>query len=56
VTYTQLSYGDLVLPALLVVMDGALSLVLRLRLEKQLAIATVRIVLQLVLVGYALTF
>jgi putative ABC transport system permease protein len=56
VTYIQLSYGDLVLPALLVVMDGALSLVLRLKLEKQLAIASVRMVLQLVLVGYVLTF
>jgi putative ABC transport system permease protein len=56
VTYIQLSYGDLVLPALLVVMDGTLSLVLRLKLEKQLAIATVRMVLQLVLVGYVLTF
>src|SRR4051812_38114963 len=37
-------------------MDGALSLALRLKLEKQLAIATVRMVLQLVLVGYVLTF
>src|SRR3954447_6223848 len=51
----HLAYGDLVLPALLVVMDGALSLAL-LKLEKQLAIATVRMVLQLVLVGYVLTF
>lgn len=55
-TYIQLAYSDLVLPALLVVMDGALSLALRLKLEKQLAIATVRMVLQLVLVGYVLTF
>lgn len=55
-TYIQLSYGDLALPALLVVMDGVLSIVLRLKLEKQLAIATVRMVVQLVLVGYVLTF
>ena len=55
-TYIQLTYGDLILPALLVVMDGALSLALRLRLEKQLAVATVRMVVQLVLVGYVLTF
>lgn len=55
-TYIHLTYGDLILPALLVVMDGALSLVLRLKLERQLAIATVRMVVQLVLVGYALTF
>jgi putative ABC transport system permease protein len=56
VTYIQLTYWDLILPALLVVMDGALSLFLRLKLERQLAIATVRMVLQLVLVGYVLTF
>ena len=55
-TYIQLSYGDLVLPALLVVMDGALSLILRLGLERQLAIAAVRMMLQLTLVGYVLTF
>lgn len=55
-TYIQLSYGDLILPALLVLMDGALSIVLRLRLERQLAIASFRMVLQLVLVGYVLTF
>ncbi len=55
-TYIHLTYGDLVLPALLVVMDGALSLVLRLNLERQLAIAAVRMLLQLVLVGYVLTF
>jgi putative ABC transport system permease protein len=39
VTCIQLSYGDLVLPARLVVMDGHLSLVLRLKLEKQLGVA-----------------
>ena len=55
-TYIQLAYSDLILPALLVVMDGALSLVLQLKLERQLAIATVRMVIQLVLVGYVLTF
>ena len=54
--YIHLTYGDLILPALLVVMDGALSIVLRLRLERQLAIATLRMVLQLILVGYVLTF
>ena len=55
-SYIQLTYGDLVLPALLVVMDGVLSLLLQLRLERQLAIASVRMVIQLVLVGYVLTF
>src|SRR5262249_11979891 len=37
-------------------MDGALSIALRLKLERQLAVATVRMVVQLVLVGYVLTF
>jgi putative ABC transport system permease protein len=56
VTYISLGYSDLILPALLVVMDGALSLVLHLKLERQLAVATLRMVVQLVLVGYVLTF
>src|SRR5262252_9802442 len=55
-TYIQLTYSDLALPALLVVMNGVLSLALHLKLERQLAIATVRMVVQLVLVGYVLTF
>jgi putative ABC transport system permease protein len=55
-SYIQLSYSDLVLPALLVVMNGALSLALHLKLERQLGIAAARMLLQLVLVGYVLTF
>ena len=55
-TYIPLAYGDLILPALLVVMDAVLSLVLQLKLEKQLVVATARMVVQLVLVGYVLTF
>ena len=55
-TYIQLTYSDLVLPALLVVMNGALSVALHLKLERQLAVASARMVVQLVLVGYALTF
>src|SRR5437660_957008 len=55
-TYIRLEYSDLVLPALLVVMNGICSLALQLRLERQLAIATIRMVVQLVLVGYVLTF
>lgn len=49
-------YNDLIPPALLVVMNGALSLALHLNLERQLALASVRMVVQLVLVGYVLTF
>jgi putative ABC transport system permease protein len=55
-TYIQLTYIDLLLPALLVVMNGVLSIALHLRLERQLAIATIRMFIQLVLVGYVLTF
>jgi putative ABC transport system permease protein len=55
-TYIKLAYSDLALPALLVVMNGALSIVLHLKLERQLTIAAVRMVVQLVLVGYVLTF
>jgi putative ABC transport system permease protein len=55
-TYIQLSYSDLALPALLVVMNGVLSLVLHLKLERQLAFAAARMTVQLVLVGYVLTF
>jgi putative ABC transport system permease protein len=55
-TYIELGYSDLFLPALLVVMTGALSVALHLRLERQLAVASVRMVVQLVLVGYVLNF
>jgi putative ABC transport system permease protein len=55
-TYIQLTYGDLVLPALLVLMNGVLSIALHLRLERNLLIATVRMCVQLILVGYVLTF
>ena len=41
-TYIQLTYSDLALPALLVVMNGALSVALHLKLERQLAIASAR--------------
>jgi putative ABC transport system permease protein len=55
-TYIRLDYSDLLLPALLVVMNGVCSIALQLKLERQLAIATVRMVVQLALVGYVLTF
>jgi putative ABC transport system permease protein len=55
-SYIQLTYSDLALPALLVVLNGAISLLLHLKLERQLALATVRMTVQLVLVGYVLTF
>jgi putative ABC transport system permease protein len=47
---------DLVLATALVLIAGAVSLALRLRLERRLAIASVRTVVQLLLVGYILRF
>ena len=49
-----LSPGDIAIAAVLILLDGVLSLVLRLRLHWQLAIATLRMVAQLVLVGFIL--
>ncbi len=53
--YIALDVTDLALAAVLVLINGALSLVLRLTLERQLLIATVRMVVQLALVGLVLT-
>jgi putative ABC transport system permease protein len=54
-SYIQLTYSDLVIPAVLVLMNGVLSIALHLRLERQLLLATVRMCVQLILVGYVLT-
>jgi putative ABC transport system permease protein len=51
-----LSPGDLAIAAVLVVLDAVLSLVFRLGLHRQIAVATVRLVVQLVAVGYVLRF
>ena len=51
-----LSVGDLAIAAALVVIAGAVSVLLRLQLERRLALASVRTVVQLVLVGYVLRF
>lgn len=50
-----LHYADLAIAALLVVLNGGLSIALKLGLERQLAIATVRMIVQLLLVGFVLT-
>ncbi len=50
----QLTFGDLAIAAVLVVLDGALSVALRLGLHRQLAIAACRMVLQLLLIGLVL--
>jgi putative ABC transport system permease protein len=54
VTYVRLDALDLALPALLVALNGALSLVLGLGLERQLAVAALRMVVQLALIGHVL--
>jgi putative ABC transport system permease protein len=47
---------DLALAGLLILVDGALSLALGLQLHRQIAVAAVRLVVQLLLVGYVLRF
>ncbi len=54
-TYIPLDYFDVMLAAVLVLINGALSVALQLKLERQLAVAAVRMVVQLVLVGLVLT-
>jgi putative ABC transport system permease protein len=49
-----LTPGDLAVAALLILVDGALSVILGLRLHRQIAVASVRLVVQLLLVGYVL--
>ena len=53
-TFIPLGYGELALAASLLLISGLLSLYLRLRLERQLAIAALRTMVQLTLVGLVL--
>lgn len=53
-SYVELTYWQVGLAALLLVVNGAISVALRLRLERSLLIAGVRTVLQLLLVGLVL--
>jgi putative ABC transport system permease protein len=54
--YVDLSYGDVAIAAALILFDGALSVWLRLGLGRKLAIAAVRTVVQLLAIGYVLTW
>ena len=54
-TYISIGYGHLALAAVFLVVNGGLSIALNLGLERQLAIATVRMTVQLLLVGLVLT-
>ena len=54
-SYITLGYADLAIAALLVILNGGLSIALNLGLERQLAVATLRMIVQLLLVGLVLT-
>ncbi|MBW4537652.1 MAG: iron export ABC transporter permease subunit FetB [Myxacorys chilensis ATA2-1-KO14] len=53
-SYIQISNGQLALAAALILINVILSVVLQLGLERRLAIASVRMIVQLLLVGYVL--
>jgi putative ABC transport system permease protein len=53
-TYLAISYGQLALAALLIVINIGLSVALQLGLERSLAIAALRMVVQLLLIGFVL--
>ena len=55
-SYVALSYWDLLFAAILILVNGLISLRFGLGLEKTLAISTVRMVVQLSLIGFVLTF
>ena len=53
-TYIEIGLSELALASIMVVLNGVLSIALRLRLERQLALATLRMIVQLLLVGLVL--
>lgn len=54
--YVPLSYSDLVVAAALVALNGAISFAYKLKLEKSLAIACVRMIVQLTAIALVLKF
>lgn len=52
--YQSLSYADLAIASTLILINGVLSLLLKLQLERQLLLAAVRTVVQLLAIGYVL--
>lgn len=56
VNYVPLSISDLIPAVALILLHGGLSVYLKLRIERPLLVAAVRMTVQLLLVGYALTF
>lgn len=55
-SYIELSYFDVVIAAFLILINGALSIGFRLGIEKTLAIATLRMCVQLGAIGFVLKF
>lgn len=55
-TFIALGYADLVIASLLLLFSGVLSIFMRLGLEKQIGIAALRMVIQLMLIGLVLKF
>jgi putative ABC transport system permease protein len=56
VTYVPLSISDLIPAAALILLHGGLSFYLKLGIHRPLLLSAVRMTIQLMLVGYALTF
>ncbi|MGB3653789.1 MAG: ABC transporter permease, partial [Rivularia sp. (in: cyanobacteria)] len=52
--YISIGYGQLALATLFIIINVCLSLALRLGLTRSLVIASLRMIVQLLLVGYAL--
>tara|TARA_Y100001934_G_scaffold273288_1_gene363310 strand:- start:10591 stop:10869 length:279 start_codon:yes stop_codon:yes gene_type:complete len=50
-TYIEIGFNDLVLASALVVLNGVLSVSLCLQLERELLVATLRMIVQLILIG-----
>ncbi len=55
-TFIALGYEDLVIASLLLLFSGLLSIFLRLGLERQIGVAALRMVIQLMLIGLVLKF
>ena len=53
-SYVELSYVQVAIAASLILLNGAISLLLRLKLERQLVVASLRMTVQLLLIGVVL--
>jgi putative ABC transport system permease protein len=53
-SYISLTYGDLLLASIFLVMNAVFSILLSLRLERQLIVSALRMITQLFLVGLVL--